>query len=127
MKSNVAHCHSPGIQANDHVIEPAGESARSLGNQPRIEARFPIAGHRQIHRPDLGGELVGSEYRSEIFYTSDEQRQVAADTIADADASGMWPGKVVTKISAAGPFWEAEAEDQDYLQHYHDGKNQFRP
>ena len=71
----------------------------------------------QIHRPDLGEGLVGSGYRSEIFYTSDEQRQVAEGTIAAADASGVWPGTVVTKISAAGPFWEAEAEDQDYLQH----------
>jgi peptide-methionine (S)-S-oxide reductase len=69
----------------------------------------------QIHRPDLGEGLVGSDYRSEIFYTSDEQRQVAEATIADVDASGIWPGKVVTGISQAGPFWEAEAEDQDYL------------
>ena len=81
----------------------------------------------QIHRPDLGEGLVGSDYRSEIFYTSQEQRQVAADTIAYADASGMWPGQVVTKISPASRFWEAKAEDQDYLQHYPDGKNQFRP
>jgi peptide-methionine (S)-S-oxide reductase len=81
----------------------------------------------QIHRPDLGEALVGSDYRSEIFYDSDEQRQVAEDTIADADASGMWPGKVVTKISQAGRFWEAEAGDQDYLEYYPDGKNQFRP
>ena len=57
----------------------------------------------QIHRPDLGEGLVGSDYRSEIFYTSDEQRQVAEATIADADASGIWLGKVVTKISEAGP------------------------
>ena len=57
----------------------------------------------------------------------DEQRQVAEDTIADADASGLWPGEVVTKISEAGSFWEAEAEDQGYLQHYPDGKNQFSP
>ena len=81
----------------------------------------------QIHRPDLGEERVGSDYRSEIFYTSDEQRQVAGDTIADADASGLWPGKVVTKISEAGPFWAAEDEDQDYLQRYTDGSNQFSP
>ena len=81
----------------------------------------------QIHRPDLGEGLVGSDYRSEIFYTSDEQRQVAEATIADADASGMWPGTVVTKISEAGRFWEAGAEDQDYLQHYLDGKNQISP
>ena len=80
----------------------------------------------QIHRADLGAGVVGSDYRSEIFCTSDEQRQVAEGTIADADAAGLWPGKVVTKISASG-FWEAEAEDQDYLQHYPDGKNQFRP
>src|ERR1700742_1539214 len=62
----------------------------------------------QIHRPDLGEELVGSDYRSEIFYTSDEQRRVAEDTIAGA--SGFWGAKVVTKISEASPFWEAEAE-----------------
>ena len=79
----------------------------------------------QIHRPDLGEEHVGSDYRSEIFYTSDEQRQVAGNTIAAADAAGLWPGEVVTKISEAGPFWEAEAEDQDYLRHYPESKNQF--
>ena len=65
---------------------------------------------------DLGEELVGSDYRSEIFLTSDEQRQLAEDTIADA--SGFW-GKVATKISEAG------AEDQDYFQGYTDGSNQF--
>jgi len=81
----------------------------------------------QIHRPDLGEGLVGCDYRSEIFYTSDEQRQVAEDTITDADASGLWHSKVVTKISEAGPFWEAEAEDQDYLQQFPEDKNQFSP
>jgi peptide-methionine (S)-S-oxide reductase len=81
----------------------------------------------QIHRPDLGAEVVGSDYRSEIFYTSDEQREVAEDTIADADAAGLWPGKVVTKVSEACRFWEADGEDQDYLQHYPNGKNQFGP
>jgi peptide-methionine (S)-S-oxide reductase len=77
----------------------------------------------QIHRPDLGEEVVGSDYRSEIFYTSDEQREIAEDMIADA--SGFWGAKVVTKISEAGPFWEAESEDQDYFQRYTDGSNQF--
>ena len=79
----------------------------------------------QIHDPttkDRQGEDVGSDYRSEIFYTSDEQRQVAEDTIADVDASGLWPGKVVTEISEAGTFWEAEAEDQYYLQRHPDGE-----
>lgn len=74
-----------------------------------------------IHRPDLGEDVVGSGYRSEIFYLSDEQRRVAEGTIPAVDASGHWPGKVVTKISEAGPFWESEAEDQDYLQRYPDG------
>jgi peptide-methionine (S)-S-oxide reductase len=74
-----------------------------------------------IHRADLGERLVGSSYRSEIFYTSQAQRKVAEKTIRDVDASGHWPGKVVTKISAAGPFWEAGAEDQDYFQRYPDG------
>ena len=64
---------------------------------------------------------MGRSYRSEIFYTSDEQRQVAEDTIADVDASGIWPGKVVTELSEAGPFWEAEPEHQDYLQRIPNG------
>lgn len=70
---------------------------------------------------------MGSDYRSEIFYTIKERRRVAEDTIVDADDSGMWPGKVVTKISEAGPFWEAEAADQDYLPNFPGGKNQFSP
>src|SRR6187397_2388231 len=67
------------------------------------------------------GDDIGSPYRSEIFATSDEQRRVAEETIADVDASGLWPGKVVTEISDAVPFWEAEPEHQDYLQHYPNG------
>jgi methionine-S-sulfoxide reductase len=74
-----------------------------------------------VHRPDLDERIVDSGYRSEIFYTSDEQREVAEQMIADVDASGHWPGKVVTKVSETGPFWEAEAGDHDYLQRYPDG------
>lgn len=78
----------------------------------------------QIHdptTPDRQGNDVGSSYRSAIFYTSDEQRRVAEDTIADVEASGLWPGKVVTEVVPAGPFWEAEPEHQDYLQRYPTG------
>jgi peptide-methionine (S)-S-oxide reductase len=75
----------------------------------------------QVHRADLGADLVGSGYRSEIFHTSDEQRQVAEETIAAVDAAGHWPGKVVTEISEAGLFWEAETEDQDYFERYPQG------
>lgn len=72
----------------------------------------------QIHDPSTTnrqGNDVGSSYRSAIFYTSDAQRQVAEDTIADVDASGLWPGKVVTEVVPVGDFWEAEPEHQDYL------------
>jgi len=65
---------------------------------------------------------IGTEYRSAIFYTSDGQMQVAEETIADVDASGLWPGKVVTEIKPAGPFWEADHEDQYYLQKHPDGE-----
>ena len=72
----------------------------------------------QIHDPstrDRQGNDIGSSYRSAIFYTSDEQKRIAEDTIADVDASGLWPGKAVTEVVAAGDFWEAEPEHQDYL------------
>lgn len=62
-----------------------------------------------------------ASYRSAIFYTSDEQKRIANDTIADVDASGLWPGKVVTEVTRAGTFWEAEPENQDYLEHYPNG------
>jgi peptide-methionine (S)-S-oxide reductase len=106
--------HPGHAEAVEVIFDPRRTSYRNI-----LECFF------QIHRPDLGEEVVGNDYRSEIFYTSDEQRQVAEDTIAAADASGLWPGKVVTKISQAGPYWEAGTKDQDYLQHYPDGKNQF--
>jgi len=87
----------------------------------RISYRELLEFFFQVHRPDLGAGLVGSGYRSEIFYTSEEQRKVAEETMRDVDASGHWPGKVVTEISEAGRFWEAEADDQDYFQRYPDG------
>jgi peptide-methionine (S)-S-oxide reductase len=78
----------------------------------------------QIHDPttrNRQGNDIGDEYRSAIFYTSDEQRRVAEETIADVEASGLWPGKVVTEVTAAGPFWEAEPEHQNYLERYPTG------
>ena len=72
----------------------------------------------QIHDPSTEnrqGNDIGMSYRSAIFYLTDEQRDVAEDTIADVDASGLWPGRVVTEVKPAGPFWEAEPEHQDYL------------
>ena len=73
---------------------------------------------RFIHDPSTSnrqGNDVGSSYRSAIFYTTDEQKRVAKEAIADVDASGLWPGKVVTQVAPAGEFWEAEPEHEDYL------------
>ena len=64
---------------------------------------------------------MGTSYRSAIFYVNDDQRRVAEDTIADVEASGLWPGKIVTEVTPAGPFWEAEPEHQDYLERYPNG------
>jgi peptide-methionine (S)-S-oxide reductase len=69
----------------------------------------------QVHRADLDESIVGSEYRSEVFCTTAEQRRVAEQMVRDVDASGHWPGKTVTNLSAAGVFWEMAPEDQDYL------------
>jgi peptide-methionine (S)-S-oxide reductase len=78
----------------------------------------------QIHDPSTRnrqGNDIGMSYRSAIFYTSPEQERVARDTIADVDASGLWPGKATTEVAPAGDFWEAEPEHQDYLERYPDG------
>ena len=69
----------------------------------------------QVHRPDLDASIVGSLYRSEIFYTSPDQRRVAEEMIHDVDASGHWLGQTVTKISEATVFWAMGPEDQDYF------------
>ncbi len=78
----------------------------------------------QVHDPSTRnrqGNDMGASYRSAIYYTSDEQKRVAEDTIKDVNASGLWPGRVVTELEPAGDFWEAEPEHQDYLERYPDG------
>ena len=102
--------HGNHAEAIEIVFDPAKLSYREL-----LEFFF------QIHdpsTPDRQGNDRGSSYRSAIFTTSPEQRAIAQDTIADVDASGIWPGKVVTQVAPAGDFWEAEPEHQDYLQRY---------
>ena len=84
----------------------------------RISFREILEFFFQIHDPSTRnrqGNDVGTSYRSAIFYTSEEQKRIAEDTIADVDASGLWPGKVVTEVVPASDFWEAEPEHQDYL------------
>jgi peptide-methionine (S)-S-oxide reductase len=78
----------------------------------------------QIHDPstkDRQGNDMGSSYRSAIFYASEAQKAVALDTIRDVDASGIWPGRVVTEVVPAATFWLAEPEHQDYLERYPNG------
>jgi peptide-methionine (S)-S-oxide reductase len=105
--------HGDHAEAIEIQFDPAVISYRQL-----LEFFF------QIHDPttrNRQGNDIGRSYRSAIFYASDEQRRVAEDTIADVDASGLWPGKVVTEIAPAGDFWEAEPEHQDYLERIPDG------
>ena len=105
--------HDGHAEAIEIVFDPAVISFRTL-----LEFFF------QIHDPttkDRQGNDRGSSYRSAIFTTSDEQVRVAKDTIADVEASGLWPGRVVTEVVPAGAFWEAEPEHQDYLQRIPNG------
>ena len=111
---NPTYGNHPGhAEAIEIVYDPSQTDFRNL-----LEFFF------QIHDPttkNRQGNDVGTSYRSAIFYTSDQQKQVAEDTIADVNASGLWPGAVVTEVTAAGPFWEAEPEHQDYLERYPSG------
>ena len=112
--ANPTYRNHPGhAEAIEIVFDPASLSYRDL-----LELFF------QIHDPttrNRQGNDIGTSYRSAIFYTSDEQRKTAEDTIADVEASGLWPGTVVTEVTPAGPFWEAEPEHQDYLERYPGG------
>jgi len=105
--------HGRHAEAIEVMFDPAKTSFREL-----LEFFF------QIHDPttmNRQGNDLGTSYRSAIYYTNDAQRRVAEETIADVNASGLWPGKVVTEVAPAGPFWQAEPEHQDYLQRYPDG------
>jgi peptide-methionine (S)-S-oxide reductase len=116
-----------GESPTEESPEGHAEAVEVLFDPERISYRDLLEFFFQVHRPDLGEDIVGSIYRSEIFYTTEEQRNVAEETIRDVDASGHWPGKTVTKVSEAGPFLEEEARDQDYFQHYPDYPDGSKP
>ena len=102
--------HAEGIEI---IFDPAVTSFRE-----QLEFFF------QIHdptTPNRQGNDLGASYRSAIYYADETQKQIALDTIADVDASGLWPGKVVTELEPVGDFWEAEPEHQDYLQRLPNG------
>jgi peptide-methionine (S)-S-oxide reductase len=105
--------HGTHAEAIEIIFDP-----RTIGYRDILEFFF------QIHdpsTPNQQGNDRGSSYRSAIYYMSDAQKRIAEETIADVDASGLWPGKVVTEVAQAGPFWEAEPEHQDYLLRLPDG------
>jgi peptide-methionine (S)-S-oxide reductase len=105
--------HGTHAEAIEIIFDPSAITYRRL-----LEFFF------QIHDPSTAnrqGNDIGSSYRSAIYITSNVQRAVALDTIQDVDASGLWPGKVVTQVEPAGNFWEAEPEHQDYLVEHPNG------
>lgn len=102
--------HAEGIEV---VFDPARMTYRRL-----LEFFF------QIHdptTPNRQGNDLGPSYRSGIYYLTDSQHRTALETIADVEASGLWPGEVVTEVKPAGPFWQAEPEHQDYLERIPNG------
>ncbi|WP_091876506.1 peptide-methionine (S)-S-oxide reductase MsrA [Massilia yuzhufengensis] len=105
--------HGTHAEALELVFDPGQVSYRQI-----LEFFF------QIHDPSTAnrqGNDRGTSYRSGIYYLDEAQKRMAEQTIADVDASGLWPGKAVTEIVAAGPFWEAEPEHQDYLERHPNG------
>ena len=105
--------HGTHAEAIEIIFDPQVTSYREL-----LEFFFQVHDPTTLNRQ---GNDIGTSYRSAIFYLDDEQRRIAEDTIADVEASGLWPGKVVTEVTPAGPFWEAEPEHQDYLENYPEG------
>jgi peptide-methionine (S)-S-oxide reductase len=105
--------HGSHAEAIEIVFDP-----KLIGYRDLLEYFFQIHDPTTLNRQ---GNDIGTSYRSEIFYTSEIQREEAIRTIDDVNAAGRWPGGVVTKVSPAGAFWEAEPEHQDYLEHYPSG------
>jgi len=105
--------HPGHAEAVEIVFDPAKTTYRDI-----------LSFFFQIHDPSTlnrQGNDIGTSYRSAIFPVTPEQEKVARETIADVDASGLWPGKAVTTVEPLGPFWEAEPEHQDYLERYPNG------
>ena len=105
--------HGSHAEALEIIFDPS-----RIGYRDLLEFFFQLHDPTTINRQ---GNDVGASYRSAIFYISDQQKEIAEQTIVDVNASGLWPGKVVTEVVPAGPFWKAEPEHQDYLERYPDG------
>ena len=105
--------HGTHAEAIEIIFDPQKISFRDL-----LEFFFQIHDPTTVNRQ---GNDRGTSYRSAIFYTNDEQKRIAEETIEDVNAAGLWPGKVVTEVTPASDFWEAEPEHQDYLERYPNG------
>ncbi len=105
--------HEGHAEAIEILFDPEQTSYRDL-----LELFFQIHDPTTVNRQ---GNDMGTSYRSAIYYVDEEQKRAAEDTIADVEASGLWPGKVVTEVAPEGPFWEAEPEHQDYLERIPNG------
>ncbi len=105
--------HGTHAEAIEIIFDPAKISYRDI-----LEFFFQIHDPSTLNRQ---GNDLGASYRSAIFYEDETQKTIALDTIADVDASGLWPGKVVTTVTPVGPFWEAEPEHQDSLERIPNG------
>jgi len=105
--------HKGHAEAIEIIFDPQKISYRQI-----LEFFFQIHDPTTLNRQ---GNDIGTSYRSAIFYTTDEQKRTAEETIADVNTSGLWPGKAVTEVVPAGPFWEAEPEHQDYLERIPNG------
>lgn len=105
--------HAGHAEAIEIIFDPRELSYRKL-----LEYFFQLHDPTTLNRQ---GNDIGPSYRSAIFYSNDEQKQIAEETIAEVNASGLWPGKVTTEVKPAGEFWNAEPEHQDYLERYPNG------
>jgi peptide-methionine (S)-S-oxide reductase len=125
ISTRVGYSGGKTLNPTDDNLGDHAEAVEVIYDSDNLSYRDLLEFFFQIHDPttlNRQGDEVGRYVRSAIFYTNEEQRLTAVQTIAAIDASGLWPGKVVTQVAAAGPFWEAEEDDQDYLQKYPEGE-----
>jgi peptide-methionine (S)-S-oxide reductase len=125
ISTRVGYCGGDTPNPTDDNLGDHAEAVEVVYDADTVSCRDLLEYFFQIHDPttlNRQGDEVGRYVRSAIFYTSEEQRLTALDTLADVESSGLWPGRVVTEVVAAGPFWEAPESEQDYLRKHPDGE-----
>jgi len=124
IKTRVGYTGGDVLNATYRNHGTHAEAVEIIYDNQKISYREILEYFFKIHNPttpNRQGNDIGSSYRSEIFYTTQEQKEIALETINDINSSGLWPAELVTKVTPASTFWEAEEEHQDYLQHYPNG------